>query len=97
VFVVGTFRGEVDFGFGPVTAAGRDIVLLRLDKSGTLLGAIPFGGPGDDDVSHMEEGPASQVVVTGSFAQSLSVLGHDLHKVVASDADVDGFVLSLLP
>jgi len=97
VFVVGTFRGEVDFGFGPVTAAGRDIVLLRLDKSGTLLGAIPFGGPGDDEVSHMEEGPASQVVVTGSFAQSLSVLGHDLHKVVASDADVDGFVLSLLP
>jgi hypothetical protein len=97
VFVVGTFRGSVDFGFGPVTAAGRDIVLLRLDKGGNLLGAIPFGGPGDDEVSHMEEGPASQVVVTGSFAQSLSVLGHDLHKMVASDADVDGFVLSLLP
>jgi hypothetical protein len=97
VFVVGTFRGEVDFGFGPVTAAGRDIVLLHLDNNGNLLGAIPFGGPGDDEVSHMEEGPGSQIVVTGSFAQSLSVLGLDLHKLVASDADVDGFVLSLLP
>jgi hypothetical protein len=97
VFVAGTFRGEVDFGFGPVTAAGRDIVLLRLDKDGNLLGATPFGGPGDDEISHMEEGPASQLIVTGSFAQSLSVLGHKLVKTVATDTDVDGFVLSLLP
>jgi hypothetical protein len=97
VFVVGTFRGTVNFGFGPVTSAGRDIVLLRLDKSGSLLDAIPFGGPGDDEVSHLEEGPASQILVTGSFAQSLSVLGHELQKLVASDSDVDGFVLSIVP
>ncbi len=97
VFVLGTFRGVVDFGLGPVTAAGRDLVLLHLDKSGNLLRAIPFGGPEDDESSHLSEGSGSQVVVTGSFARSLSILGHQIDKPLAADLEVDGFVLSILP
>jgi hypothetical protein len=97
VYVVGTFTDSVDFGGGQLTAKDVDGVILRLDPAGNFVWALPFGGPGDDAAGYVTGGPGSLILVTGSFANQLSILDDQLLKLPPTDAEVDGFVLALEP
>lgn len=49
VYLVGGFRGTIDFGTGPLDSQGGfDIFLARLSPDGQPDSASAFGGPGDD-------------------------------------------------
>ncbi|HMQ75547.1 MAG TPA: hypothetical protein PKE21_04220 [Flavobacteriales bacterium] len=67
LFLTGFFSGTADLDPGPGSApalslGGTDAFVLRLDPTGALLGALTFGGTGDD------RGNALAVMMDGSFA-----------------------------
>lgn len=71
--VTGAFTGTLDLGTGPLTSAGEDIFLLKLDASGVTKWSERFGGPGNtlDQVASVAVGPAGEIVMAGSYQGAL--------------------------
>jgi hypothetical protein len=67
----GSFIGTVDFGAGPVTSPDGDVFVVSLDAQGAHRWSRTFGGQGFDwgfDVATDSDG---NVLVTGSFSESI--------------------------
>eukprot|EP00404_Azadinium_spinosum_P003513 CAMPEP_0180461610 /NCGR_PEP_ID=MMETSP1036_2-20121128/23970_1 /TAXON_ID=632150 /ORGANISM="Azadinium spinosum, Strain 3D9" /LENGTH=347 /DNA_ID=CAMNT_0022468341 /DNA_START=254 /DNA_END=1293 /DNA_ORIENTATION=- len=68
VYVTGSYNGAAQFGnFELISKGGRDVFVLLLDSTGTLLWATSVGGPGNDvgrAVAIDED--AGAIYVTGS-------------------------------
>jgi hypothetical protein len=93
IFVTGYFQGTVDFGGGPLTATGRDIFVLKLDPSGTLLWSKHFAGSSQAFAYALATNASGNVLLTGYFEGTIDFGGGALTSVSATDPDV--FVLEL--
>lgn len=89
VVIVGSFKGTVDFGGGPLTSrtTSGDAFVLRLDPEGRHLwsrrhgetaATVSFGGVAVDS--------AGRVIITGNYSGTAEVGGPALAKPVASGA-----------
>ena len=75
VILTGTFTGDVDFGWGPVSAAGaRDAVVIKLDgQYGSHVFSVVIGGKGDDYGFGVDVDMNDDIFVTGRFSDTLTV------------------------
>jgi hypothetical protein len=93
VIVAGTFFGTVDFGTGPLTAAGggtdQDVFVAKYSSTGTPLWAKRFGtSAAFEYVYGVAVDPAGDVLLTGAFAGSLSYGGPSLTSAGGYDASL---------
>jgi hypothetical protein len=85
----GTFRGTLDFGVGPLAAAGDDAFLVKLDATGAHLWSRQYGGPGDQ-LGNGVATNASGVYIVGTFSETI-----ELAEVHTSVGNEDVFVAKL--
>jgi hypothetical protein len=80
VAITGTFQNTVDFGGGPITAAGlyRGIFVVKLSASGVHLWSKGFGGVYDDYGWGVAFDANGNLVVTGQFQDSVDFGGGTL-------------------
>lgn len=67
----GSFIGTVDYGGGPLGNADGDVFVVSLDAQGAHRWSRAFGGPGFDWGFDVATDSAGNVLVTGSFAESI--------------------------
>ena len=90
--ITGSFGGLVDFGGGPLTSAGqRDVFVLKLDAGGSHQWSRRAGAAGSDLGSAVAMDSAGNVVVTGSFSQSVDFGAGPLTSAGGSDIFVAKF------
>ncbi len=75
VILTGTFTGDADFGWGPVSAVGaRDAILIKLDADyGSHVFSIEIGGKADDYGFGVDVDMDDNIYVTGRFSDSVTV------------------------
>lgn len=92
VYVTGWFENTVDFDGLIKTANGsRDIFLMKLSSSGTVLWVETFGGVDYDYASDLVIDDAMNIYLTGGFRQS-ATFGS---QTVTSNGESDAFVLKM--
>lgn len=83
----GVFSNTVDFGGGNLVSAGQtDIVLARFDADGAHVWSQGFGSAGTESIEGVAEGPAGNIVTTGSFMNTVDFGGGGL--VSAGQKDI---------
>ncbi len=76
IAVTGNINSAVDFGAGPIGGAGGpDMFVMVLEANGNLRWARAFGGTGIDSGRGIAVRPNGNVVVTGTFENSVSFGG----------------------
>jgi hypothetical protein len=76
VVVTGRFTGTADFGGGPLASAGGfDVFLAKYASDGTHLWSRRFGATGNDLGNGVAIDAAGNVVIVGSFEQTVSFGG----------------------
>ncbi len=76
VVVTGSFRGTVDFGGGPITTAGSgDIFVAKFDSAGTHIWSQGFGDVQYDFGGGIAVDGAGNVLVTGTFRDTVDFGG----------------------
>jgi hypothetical protein len=93
VVVVGTFFGTVDFGTGPLTAAGgttdQDVFVAKYSPTGAPLWAKRFGGTTAFEYAYgVAVDAAGDVLMTGAFYGSLSFGGTSLTSAGGYDVSL---------
>lgn len=84
VIVAGSFDGAVDFGGGTLTSEGRaDIFLVKLSANGEHRWSQRFGGPGSDTATAVATDSQRNLLLTGSFDDTLSFGGSPLVNMTA--------------
>ncbi|MFT3769974.1 MAG: hypothetical protein QM820_31485 [Minicystis sp.] len=69
IVVTGSFSGTVNFGGGPLTAAGgQDVFVLKLDPQGNHLWSRRFGDSQAQRGTSVAFATAKEIVVTGNFS-----------------------------
>jgi len=70
VYVIGSFAGSLAFGgaIGTLTSAGgTDVLVAKLDNTGTVLWAKRYGNTADQVGNAIAVDPTGNVVITGAF------------------------------
>jgi len=99
-YLVGSFRGTVEFDPGPgvanLTSRGRsDAFLVKLDAAGGLLWAKSFGSAGDDAARAVALNPlGDDVFVVGYFSGTLLLDPADPEASLPGAGRRDGFIAS---
>jgi len=94
VLVSGSFKESVDLGAGPLTSAGgSDVFVVKYHPNGTHVWSKRFGGPGDDTSHAITTDSAGEVLLTGSFQNTIDLGGGPLDGVGVQDI----FVAALGP
>jgi hypothetical protein len=79
VIVAGSFNNTVDFGGGGKTSAGlRDMFIAKFDTNGAHMWSISLGGSGSDVIGSVATRPNGDVIVAGSFSNTMTVSGNPL-------------------
>ncbi|WP_437717107.1 hypothetical protein WMF45_12260 [Sorangium sp. So ce448] len=77
-YILGAFKGTVDFGTGPLTSAGNsDIFLLKLDPSGAPLWSKRFGTPLRETGDALAIDGNGNVLIAGNYEDDFSGIGND--------------------
>ncbi|WP_437991007.1 hypothetical protein [Sorangium sp. So ce145] len=77
-YILGGFKGTVDFGTGPLTSAGdSDIFLLKLDPSGAPLWSKRFGTPLRETGDALAIDGNGNVLIAGNYEDDFSGIGND--------------------
>ncbi|MBI4703197.1 MAG: hypothetical protein HY744_18935, partial [Deltaproteobacteria bacterium] len=94
VLLTGAFQGAIDFGGGPLAAAGDwDIFVAKLDPNGNHVWSKRFGGPAFDMPRSISLDAGGNLLLAGEFEKALDFGGGPL--LSAGDRDV--FVAKLDP
>ncbi|KYG02880.1 hypothetical protein BE21_54050 [Sorangium cellulosum] len=73
-FIIGAFRGVIDFGRGPLSnPAGDDIFVAKLDAAGNALWSKRFGDESEQGGSRIAVDEAGDVVIAGQCSGSLDL------------------------
>ncbi|MEZ4374077.1 MAG: hypothetical protein R3B07_24870 [Polyangiaceae bacterium] len=94
VYLVGFFNGSLDWGTGPKSADGADIVVAKLGLDGapgTDGWVNTYGSPGNEEASGIDIDAAGYVYVTGAIAGEVD-FGNG---AVFQSGPPDGFLLKL--
>lgn len=93
VLLAGGYSGTLNFGGGPIVAAGgTDISLARFDPSGTLVWQRSLGGPSQEYATGIAISPDGSPIITGQYAGS-----PDLGDGPLPNGAYDVFVARILP
>ena len=93
IYVVGDYRGGVDFGEGALPARGEnEIFVASFEPTGALRWAKGFGGTGADRADDLAVDGDGHVIVVGSFSNTVNFGGDDL---ISNELSEDVFVVSL--
>jgi hypothetical protein len=97
VWITGRFGGTIDFGGGPLIAAGgTDIFAAKLDAAGAHLWSARFGDGSDQVARGIAVGTDGGPVITGDLAGSVD-FGGGAQVAVGEDAFVACFDASGAP
>jgi hypothetical protein len=92
VYFTGQFRGDADFGGGPITAGGEDdVFVVKLDTDGRHLWSRRFGDASWQSGAAIAIDPQGRVVLAGSFGGSIE-FGN---KVLNAENGETAFVMVL--
>jgi hypothetical protein len=96
IYVVGSFRGSIDFGNGvPLTATNEsDVFVAKYTLAGAYLWAKSFGGTGSETGTATAVNAAGDLVIAGSFCGTISFGGAPLISATACSF-TDAFVVRL--
>ncbi|MCG8557984.1 MAG: SBBP repeat-containing protein [Proteobacteria bacterium] len=84
--LTGHFVGTVDFGSGPLTSAGgSDIFVARFGSDGHLVWSTRFGGTATDAGWNLALDGLGNILLTGSFRESVDFGGGPLTSAGGSD------------
>ncbi|MEW5854605.1 MAG: hypothetical protein AB2A00_37865 [Myxococcota bacterium] len=84
--LAGSFTGEMDVATGVITSVGqRDAFVLRIDEQGLIQSPQGFGGPGDDEALEATTISTGELLIAGSFQDTLTVDGHTLTSEGGTD------------
>lgn len=88
VFLIGAYRGILDFGSGPMTATccDLDIYIAKLDADGTALWGKSFGDAAAQYVGSAAADSSGSLAICGSLSGSMDLGGGDL--VASGNASV---------
>ncbi len=100
VIVTGTFSDTVDFDPGTgvvqkISKGDRDVFVLALDQSGDFLWVKTFGGTYNENFGSQELDNANDIVLTGSFADTMEIDVNGTPKTFVSKGSSDIFVLKM--
>ena len=100
IFSTGYFCGSVDFDPGPgvyslVSKGGRDIFVQKLDPNGNLLWIRSFGSALSDEGSSLAIDQWGNVIITGSFQDSVNFNPGPRGAMQVSNGLKDIFILAL--
>jgi len=71
-YITGSFQGTVDFGGGNVTSAGgADIIVLKLNSSGTFQWVNTYGGTSSDVGEGITVDSSGNSYITGWFRETV--------------------------
>ena len=88
VYVVGTFRGGINFGGGVMTSAGdEDIFVAKLNPSGGFLWNKRFGDASFQYCSDVVIDAAGNVIITGRFRGTVNFGGSNLTAPLGNTDD----------
>lgn len=91
-YVLGQFTGTVSMGsISLVSAGSNDLFVAKLDPAGTYLWAQRLGGTGTEYVGGIAVDAAGNVLVTGTFANTMA-LGSTTLTASSVSAFASGFV-----
>jgi len=91
-YITGWFRETVDFGGGNVTSAGgADIIVLKLNSSGTFQWVNTYGGTSGDVGEGITVDSSGNSYITGWFRETVDFGGGNVTSAGGSDI----FVLKL--
>lgn len=77
--ITGFYQGTLDFGGGPLPSSGTsDVFIAKLDAAGQQVWSRRAGGAGDDRAWAVATDPAGNIVVTGSFSDTIDFGGGPL-------------------
>jgi hypothetical protein len=95
VIITGTFTGDADFGWGPVSAVGeRDAVVIKLDADyGSHVFSVEIGGKGDDYGFGVGVDMDDNIYVSGRFSDSVTLEG----ETITSAGGLDVYFGKLSP
>lgn len=86
IITTGGFRGTTNFGGDTFSSVGSyDAYLAKFDPNGSHIWSRAFGSPGYDGGSGLSVDDAGNVLVTGSFQDSISLGGSVLTSAGSSD------------
>ena len=86
VVVAGSVAGSIDFGNGSITSAGgTDAAVAKLDPTGVALWSHLYGDAQSQSAAGVAVDAAGNIVVTGSFAATISFGGPMLTAQGPSD------------
>jgi chitodextrinase len=88
VYVTGYFYGTVDFGGGPLTSNGYEIVLAKYTTNGVHVWSRALGGSSSDMGQAIAVDASGNVLVAGQFASTVDFGGGPL----TSAGGYDGFL-----
>jgi hypothetical protein len=92
VVVGGLFRGEIDFGNGPITSnQSDDVFVLSFDPTGALSAFDVYGTDSAQTVDGIAVSAGGEAVVVGSFAGTIDFGAGPL----TADGAVDAYVAKL--
>jgi fibronectin type 3 domain-containing protein len=88
IYVTGYFFGTVDFGAGPLTSVGYDILLAKYNSAGTCQWSKRMGGTSTEMGQAIAVDGSSNVLVAGQYAATVDFGGGPLTSV----GGYDGFI-----
>ena len=91
-YITGSFQGTINFGGGDITAAGRDIFVVKLNSSGVFQWVYTAGGTSSDYGYGIAVDSSGNSYITGQFKRTVNFGGGD---ITAAGFDYDIFVLKL--
>jgi hypothetical protein len=97
VLLAGAFYATADFAGGPTlsSADNADVFAIKLDSSGNHLWSFAYGGTGIDRTLSIRSDGTNNVIIAGSFQNSVDFGGGVLTS--ASPGLYDTFVVKLSP
>ncbi|HYE78931.1 MAG TPA: hypothetical protein VEI97_13175, partial [bacterium] len=94
LWITGGFRTTVNFGGGPLTAAGgSDVFLVKLDPiTGGHLSSARYGGAGNDQANGVAVGVLNYPAITGQFIANVDFGGGNLASAGMADIFAAAFL-----
>jgi len=91
IYMLGTYRGTVDFGADDVVATDADIFLIKFNSSGVFQWVYTAGGTGFDDSRALALDSNENPYITGSYSNTVNFGGGNITAANTNDL----FILKL--
>ena len=91
IYMLGTYRGTVDFGADDVVATDADIFLIKFNSSGVFQWVYTAGGTGFDDSRALALDSNDNPYITGSYSNTVNFGGGNITAANTNDL----FILKL--